>query len=232
MTLKALTIRFDSFKPEWEMEIQEKLCEWLDSNSTQYLVSHEISSEGKPHFQGIMYLDLTVKSIDAWRKNIKDLQKHWINQLETESKRNRHSVAVVEDEDNYIAYVTKDKDIRMVKGFTEEQVAAYMAKSYTKQPKGRKRKAATFAAMLYEEYVEKHARFEIDVQGNKIPKEIDMSILVEFVMDSFSKNTKVFDDFIIIRFVKMIEYKLYQEFGRNDLKEYLINKLIYKMINT
>lgn len=230
MTLKALTIRFDNFKPEWELEIQEKLCEWLDSNSPQYLVSHEISDEGKPHFQGIMYLDLSVKSIDAWRKNIKDMQRYWINQLEDQSKRNRHSVALVDDEESYIPYVTKDKDIRMFKGFTQEQVDSYMAKSYKKPPKGRKKKA-TFAQELYDGYIDKHAKFDIDVQGNKIPKEIDMTVLVTYVMDSFSKNTKVFDDFIIIRFVKLIEYKFYEEYGRNDLKNYLVNKLINKMIN-
>jgi len=196
MSFQTFAIRVDCVRDT----TLEHLGEWLAKHSPKYFLYEELGEKtGKVHYQGVVDLDLKVKDITVWRQHLKDMLKS--------DKKNAYSLAIIK-KSNYYIYCTKDKKMVLVKGYTQEYLKECESLSYNKS-------SQTFAAKLYEA-CKPLVRTEVNVLGKKVMKPIDTHELIKKVCEMFSEETKIFDKFIIVRFVTMIEHKLNEEFGNSQ----------------
>lgn len=190
--MELLAIRVDVVCPQ----TRDNFSKWLTENSTRFLIYLEKgSATGKEHFQGAVELDLSLKSIDAWRKNIKDMLKP--------PGKNQYSLATIK-KDSYLSYIAKDKNKAFSMGFSDEEVDNFEEQSYPKEQKGR----LTFTEGLYERAKKELATYYMDVTGTKHMNPIPRWKLAEFLIREFCKINKPFDKCVLVRFATMIENKL------------------------
>lgn len=108
------TIRLDVISPDSGTRL-EAFLEAQAHLVQRYLIYYEISEvEEKPHYQGLVEC--------ADEKKFQALKTQWSLKMK-DWKKGQKSMAKVE-KDTYAVYITKDKDLRFVKGFTEAEVRA------------------------------------------------------------------------------------------------------------
>lgn len=221
--MTELAVRIDAVGDDIE-KFEDKLRQWLNDNSEKYLLYVEIGEQTKKlHYQGIVELDLKKKGIDAWRKNLKDMMKEFLEQEDVDKRRNRHSLTQIKCE-NYRAYISKDKECFICKGYDEEYIKKWESVGYKKN----KGKAKTFAEDLYQGFVEKYVKVYQNCYG-KQQAEFSIRELYEFLVQQFCDRTKVFDMFILKRFAHLIEKKIHLEYeGNREAYEYFVDKLMDK----
>lgn len=212
--MELLAVRVDAITEDTKSIFQS----WLEANSTKFLIYEEIGDVTKKlHYQGVVQLDLEAKSIDAWRKNIKDLIRP--------TGKNQHSLATIK-KDKYVIYITKDKKKVCWSGFTDEEIAELESQSYKK---GTGHGKENFAERLYQKCNNELVRFYMEVDGKKYMKPIDRCKLVTLIIKEFCGNTKVFDRNVIGRFATMIENKLLIEHA-GIVSEDLVNRIVTDML--
>lgn len=102
----------------------ERLSQFLQHQRyIKYLVYREVSDVTKKlHYQGIV--DIEEKTLSSHRMS-------WCHTFSDYSKGHK-STAIVKKLDEYMIYITKDKDKVLSKGFTDEEIEELQSKSYKK----------------------------------------------------------------------------------------------------
>lgn len=212
--MELLAIRVDAIS-----EATKDLLEsWLKEHSSKYLIYEEIGAMTKKlHYQGCVELDLGIKNIDAWRKNVKDLIKP--------TEKNQYSLAKIKKAGKYLVYITKDKKKIISSGYTDEEIEHLESQSYPKDDRSKQ----SFTEKLYQKVKEELVDYYMNYNGKKIMKALDRSKLVKMVIKEFCNNTKVFDRMVIMRCATMIENKLLLE-SIGDVNDELVQKIVEDMI--
>lgn len=209
--MQSLAIRFDACRDG----VFNDVCEWIKDKSKRcYMYEEEGDMTGKVHYQGV--IDLVVdddNTIAKWGKRFKSVVKP--------PGKNQYSLTAIRT-DNYKVYVTKDKKRVIQIGYSDEELEELEAKSY---PKGtaKQAKGKTFAQALFDECVEKFVRYETELvypdlanSSRRTLRLIDEREVAIHVTKYFCKYTKVFDKFIIRKFVRMIIEKIHIEYGSGE----------------
>lgn len=182
----------------------QDVTKWVRDVSMKCYLYEEVGSETKKvHYQGVIELDLSVKSIDAWRKNLKDIVKP--------TGKNQHSLTMIKKPE-YKVYCTKDKKRAFQLGYTDEELALYESQSYAKVSDTSDERKMTFAERMYADVVKDIVRFRVDVLGNREMLAVDERKLMRYIVEYMCKHTKVYDKFVVVRFFHMIRDKLYMEY--------------------
>lgn len=214
--MELLCVRVDHVHDDTKTVFQS----WLRQNSTKYLVYEELgATTQKLHYQGVVQLDLSVKNLHAWSKNIKDMIKV--------TGKNQYSLTKMKSS-KYLIYITKDKKKVCSDGFTDEEIGDLESQSYSKETKGGSKE--TYAERLYEQ-CKSLISYDIRPDGSKELLPINRSKLVTMVVTQFCKDTKVFDRGVLTRFCMLIENKLMLEYGNQvsqDLVRSIVDSMTYK----
>lgn len=198
--METLAIRVDNCRDQ----VFEDVVQWIKRNSEKsFLYREKGAVTGKEHFQGVIDLDLSVKSLHAWAKNLKDLVKP--------PGKNQYSLATMKKPE-YKVYCTKDKDRVFQLGYTDEELMEYENASYSKVSVTTDEKKMPFADKMYKDIVKDIVRFRVDVLGNKEMIAVDERKLQRYIVEYMCKNTKVYDKFVLVRFFHLMRDKLYMEY--------------------
>lgn len=198
--MQELAIRVDAVRNTTLADVTK----WIQDVSMKCYLYEEVGSETqKVHYQGVIELDLSVKSIDSWRKNLKDIVKP--------TGKNQHSLAMIKKPE-YKVYCTKDKKRVLQLGYDDNELALYESQSYVKVSDTSDERKTTFAEKMYADVVRDIVRFKVDVLGNKEMIAIDERKLMRYIVEYMCKHTKVYDRFVVVRFFHLIRDKLYMEY--------------------
>lgn len=176
MDIKRYHVRADKLSDKTLEYIQE----WIKKHDIKtYVISEEIGTEtGKVHYQGFVDVDLAKRSEKTWRANFRD-------HLHVTGK-NQYSFTIKHG--NLEAYICKDgKIVLQSEDIHPLQIEQWKSESFQKVSK--KQSEKTFAQKYIEEM-------------KKLPS-YDRDTLTYNTLLYFRDNTKVFDKFIIRRFVNL-----------------------------
>ncbi|MEO5351388.1 MAG: hypothetical protein H7836_17365 [Magnetococcus sp. YQC-3] len=103
----------------------DRLTDFLQHHRyIKYLVYREVSAVTKKlHYQGIVEIEEKTRSSHRMS---------WCNTFRDYSKGHK-STAIVKKLDEYMIYITKDKDKVLSKGYTDEEIEELQSKSYKKK---------------------------------------------------------------------------------------------------
>lgn len=198
--MEELAIRIDAVRDTTLEDVKK----WVREVTGKCYLYEELGGETKKvHYQGVIGLDLSVKSIDAWRKNLKDVVKP--------TGKNQHSLTMIKKPE-YKVYCTKDKKRVFQLGYTDEELLEYENASYSKVSDTSDEKKMPFADKMYKDVVRDIVRFRIDVLGNKEMIAVDERKLMRYIVEYMCKHTKVHDKFVVVRFFHLMRNKLYMEY--------------------
>lgn len=158
----------------------EFLDSWIKKHSIKtYLISEEEGTQtGKIHYQGFVDIDTSIRNEKAWRTNLKD-------HIHT-TGRNQYSLTIKHG--NLEKYILKDgKIVLQSEDIHPLQVESWKAESYKKKDKDGN---STFTSRY------------LQAMGT-IPGEKDKETLTLETIRYFKDNSKIFDKFIIRRFVNL-----------------------------
>lgn len=173
------TIRVDKIKDD-TLESIKKFLE--HDRYTRYLVYEEIADETKKiHYQGFVEFD---DNLVGWH------QERWSRHFKEYKQGSKSSAQVKKDE--YLIYITKDKKKVLSKGCTDDFINTLETQSYhkvlTPQTKQKKQNYD-----FVKGYLEAMKRVPTD----------DRESLAEQSIEYFKEHSKIFDKFIIRRFVNL-----------------------------
>lgn len=158
----------------------DHLKEWLEKHNIKtYLISEEVGTEtSKIHYQGFVDIDLSIRSEKTWRANLRD-------NMRTTGK-NQYSLTLKHG--NLETYICKDgKIVLQSDDLHPLQIEQWKSESYKKKDKDG---ASTFTKKYLEAMKD-------------IPDNQSRDLLTYNTIIWFKENSKIFDKFIIRRFVNL-----------------------------
>jgi len=158
----------------------EFLTDWIKKHDIKtYLISEEIGSQtGKVHYQGFVDIDMSKRNEKAWRQNLRDSM-HITG---------RNQVSLTIKHGNLETYICKDgKIILQSNDLHQLQIEQWKTESYNKDS----RKDSEGKNNFTKKYLQAMSSLPVKDRHNLTIESIKY----------FRDNTKVFDKFIIKRFV-------------------------------
>lgn len=185
----------------------------------RYIVFEEIADKtGKLHYQGIVYSDQKSNTYRTYANKHFELWKGG----------QRRSFADVKDLQKYMSYIYKGGNVAFRNGVSDEEYNDYCEKSSKVnneiQERKKKRDVQNFT-QKYLSYMD-----EKKVCGDQTYPKYKESIrdkIIELTVSFFLVNTKIWDKFIIRRFVNLYESRLF--LGDDRWKLGIINSIKSEM---
>lgn len=197
MVNKEIALRITFFKDN-----EENINKFIEDYKTidKVLASEEIGDTDNLHYH--FYIEGDIKKL---RNDLR--QKYNIrNQINSD----RFSCKIVRNKDKYISYICKDGDVIINNlGITKEQMEYFVEIHHhilTKEEKKVKKSSSFFQVLLSEYQPEEfHTKREI------------VDHIVSFLSKKF-KGVKVYDDYIITKFVNGIGHAFYSRFFMDSIE--------------
>ncbi len=206
-TYKGYALRFDVISELSEAELVQIISDLVKMYSVSYLVSREIATiTKKVHFHIYMECDSKVR-IETINKQVnRKLPFHHVN-------KGLKSVVLCRKKEKYLGYICKDKDIRLNRGFSEQQIAGYVSAWVPTELYVKRTKCRTVLSRIFDYLEDK----KYDIKN--ITMEDAETIIYSYYMEKYKR----------INFYEMKDmvYSLYchgnYEVGKDMFHEY-INK--------
>lgn len=127
--MEKYTFRVDVIPEVSEEQLAVRVQDALvKAESDKYLISLEVAEKtGKLHYQGIVYSKL---NYNTYKKRMENCFPEWKATRGCKGMGKRSFAQVKTD--NYEVYVTKDDNIKYIKGYSDDEVEQLKAKSYKK----------------------------------------------------------------------------------------------------
>lgn len=232
-TLYPCTFRIDHLGDAYTDEYHEKLITDFLSSYEKYIIFREISKEKqKVHWQGIVWSHQKPNTFKTYANKFFDKWKGG----------QRRSFAPVKKVKEYMSYIFKDGDVRMSKGYSEDDISTWMqiSQEKTEEIEKKRKPRVSFTQNLlrdFDEWFQKQPKGEdldyiddaddmddeLNIYAQPIKRlsavkrrdkiiEARKHIICDWTLAYFNENSRIFDGYIINRFNNLLMYRYYPDY--------------------